>query len=451
MSLWQPAQRAESALQDVTLSHLSTCLRWTYHDLLVRVESLATLLKGFGCMPGMRLAAVVWNSAEWALFFWTAVRTGMVFVPIDPRVSVEIRSMLSAVLPEVLIVQGAEEAASSEYWEADPPRNIVLRIQCSGETADGWRDLSALLTPAPSSAMETSNKPLQASRSRTQDALVIFTSGTTGHPKGCRHADRNLVAQISDYDSNLDLSVVDRWLIHTPVSHIFAVNNALRAWKAGDAVVFASRSFDVASTLTALQAENCSIMSATPSLITALLGHPEFPDPDTLSLSLVTLAGTDIGKDDVDLCRKSLGAKHAIQAYGLSEGAPLISWSRQDPMLHDGFHAGVGKVLPGAAIRICRPGSRDVVAIGEIGELHAGGPSMCSGYLDNVDNKTFYDDMLGRWYMTGDQASIDEKGVIHILGRYKDVIIRGGENIRPAKIEAALTSIQGVQVRFCRY
>jgi len=109
-------------------------------------------------------------------------------------------------------------------------------------------------------------------------------------------------------------------------------------------------------------------------------------------------------------------------------------------------YPGVGKVLPGARIRICPPSSREVLRRNVPGELHIGGTSVISGYLGGADAEAFYEDACGTWLKTGDQAIIDENGVVHILGRYKDLIIRGGENVSPAKIEKCLEHIPGLFV-----
>ena len=438
VSLWQGESGNEAPPHPA-------CLRWTYHDLLSRAETVAAALRRQGCGAGMQLAAVLWNSAEWALFLWAAARLDMTFVPIEPRVPGDVQSMLSALEPGVVVVQDSECAALGTAWRDGSNRGHVLCIQCSARPDDGWIGLAEFTRGV---GVSGAYAPLTAARPDINlPVLIIFTSGTTGTPKGCIHTNRNVLSQLNRYEGNPGCSVVERWLVHTPTSHIFAVNNVLRAWTAGDTVVFPSRSFDVASTITALTQEKCSVMSATPTLAKTLTAHGSFPETEHLHLSIVTVAGTQIRKDDIDLCRQGLGAKNAIQAYGLSEGAPLISWSRTDPMLADGYHTGVGKVLPGTNVRICRQGSKDILSRGQVGELHVGGSSIISNYLGNVNCDSFYNDHHGRWLVTGDQAKLDHDGVVHILGRYKDIIIRGGENIAPQKIEFALGRIQDLEVR----
>ncbi|KAK5995319.1 Acyl-CoA ligase sidI-like protein [Cladobotryum mycophilum] len=455
VSVWQPAAPNQSvATPDPTArSESSECLRWTYRNLQARAEQLASFLEGQGCGPGMHLAAILWNCAEWGLLFWAAAKIGMTFVPIDPRATDDIPFMLESTRPRVLVVQDADTAAAVQS-QVDSLGGCTLRLHCSGEaTTDGWMSLSRLLASDSFPQMKLISGAAGAggpSRANGSDgntpALIIFTSGTMGKPKACPHTNRNLAAQTSQYDANADREKIDRWLVHTPVFHIFAVNNAVRAWRLGDAVVFAAKSFSVDATAKALVHERCTIMSATPTLVKALLSHSEISSPQGLNLSLVTIAGTMIGPEDIRLCREGLGARDAIQAYGLSEGAPLISWSRGDSMLVDGWHAGVGKVLPGISLRICRPGTTEVLPRAETGELHVSGPPVISGYMGGVDDESFYTEGSVNWFKTGDRAIIDEKGVVHIMGRYKDLIIRGGENINPLTIETALNEFPGAQV-----
>lgn len=131
----------------------------------------------------------------------------------------------------------------------------------------------------------------------------------------------------------------------------------------------------------------------------------------------------------------------------MSEGGPPVSWARTDTMLTDGYHPGVGKVLPGAAVCVCEPGGRCVLERGEAGELHVSGPSVISGYLGGVDGDSFYADASGTWLVTGDQASMDADGVLHMTGRYKDLIIRSSESIHPVRIESAMAEIPGLQAQ----
>lgn len=462
VSLWQPSSHLSQAfLKYDAESNTGTAghpLTWSYHDLMGLSGALALSLKKLGCDASMRLAAVLWNSADWGLFFWTAVRLGVAFVPIDPRDDGDAELTLSSLEGNYVVVVQDEKGA--DCVDASTRERATIRIQCSGNTREGWTALRKILRPSgivdendkaatsgagePDGLVSLLQASVAAAAAATGDAaLLIYTSGTTGSPKGCLHTHRRLVSQTCDFDPNTDASLIDRWLIHTPVSHIFAVNNCLRAWKCGDCVVFPSRKFEIGATIDALVSEKCTIMSATPTLAKALLSHPKFPDSNELNLELITLGGMHITEQDISLCKNGLGAKAVTQAYGMTEGAPLISLARTDPILQRSTRKGVGKVLPGAKIRICHPDSGAVLKRGEIGELHVSGESVITCYLGDRGQEMFYDDSISRWLKTGDQAKMDEDGIVHILGRFKDIIIRGGENISPARLEAQIKETIG--------
>ncbi|EHK23348.1 uncharacterized protein TRIVIDRAFT_37084 [Trichoderma virens Gv29-8] len=451
VSLWQPADGSRVS-EDANLTARSECLRCSYGNLRDSVEHLADTLEKLGVGVGMHVAAVLWNCAEWGFLLWACVKIGAVFIPIDPRVTDDVCLMLESISPRVLVVQDTESAVLLD-GQMSRPQYSLLRVHCGSGSVDGWISLGQLL------ARDSTLQGLEGLGDTDDDqgprrangntpALIVFTSGTTGKSKGCPHTNRNLVSQTNNYDANADPSFVDRWLVHTPVCHVFAINNALRAWRHGGTVVFAAKSFHIDATLTALVQEKCTVMSATPTLVRALLSHSSFPSSRDLNLSIVSISGTMIGPEHMRLCREGLGARDAIQAYGMTEGAPIISWSRRDEMLVDGYHAGVGKVLPGAAVRVCRPGTRQVLSRMQVGELHIAGTSVIHNYLCDDESEQreerFYNDNSGRWLKTGDQAMIDNKGVVYILGRYNDLIIRGGENINPLKIESVLAEIPGL-------
>ncbi|KAK5651692.1 hypothetical protein OQA88_11758 [Cercophora sp. LCS_1] len=420
-------------------------IRWSYEDLYHKSSGLAQWLDNHGLQPGARVATFLWNSAEWGLFLWASARLGAVFTPLDPRIiSTEAGVFLSASTPSVIVVPDAEAAhLLTPRFVHHIANNSRILIQASGEPVPGWVQLRSIL----SSPFGT-NSDITISSGRTtpnSDALLIFTSGTTAAPKGCPHTHTSLVAQTHQYCPNRE-PIVDRWLVNTPVSHIFAINNAIRAWRLGNAVIFPSKTFDVTAIIRALADEQVTFMSAVPTLVKGLLAHPAFPGKERLNIKLVTIGGTIITPQDIGLCLEGLGADHAVQGYGMSEGAPVISWLRWDPLLEKscGYHPGVGKALPGVNLRVCVPGTRDVVARGETGELHVGGPAVITEYLGGVEKDKLYVDAVGNWLVTGDQARMDEDGIVYILGRYKDLIIRGGENISPGKVELAIGEIEGV-------
>jgi acyl-CoA synthetase (AMP-forming)/AMP-acid ligase II len=272
----------------------------------------------------------VWNSAEWVLFFWVAARMKMTFVPLDPRIiEQDIDDYISRLVPSIIVVQD-EAAASTLERVTSQLQQLKVRICCAEYPASSWTSLSSLYL------LEIDTKLFVESISPGQGiALIVFTSGTTSTPKGCCHTSANLWSESYDYDPDKDREIGEKWLIHTPTSHIFAVNNCLRSFRYGGTVVFASKTFDIHASLKALELHQCTRMSAIPTLVQGLLSLPKFPGKEKLALNYVTIGGTLIKEEDIQMCKR-LGSNSVIQAYGMSEGAPITSWLRDDPLIKSG-------------------------------------------------------------------------------------------------------------------
>lgn len=174
-------------------------------------------------------------------------------------------------------------------------------------------------------------------------------------------------------------------------------------------------------------------------MLLALLRQPTFRPEKTRSLQKVLLGGTVVSPSIVATVTDPtlLGASEAIVGFGMTEGLPICSSSSKQGMKVDRGALSIGKALPGVRIRVCQSGTRRILMRGETGELHFSGGMVISGYLFG-DNRCFYDDESGHWITTGDEAMMDLEGNVFIFGRYKDLIIRGGENLSPALIENCL-------------
>ena len=181
-------------------------------------------------------------------------------------------------------------------------------------------------------------------------------------------------------------------------------------------------------------------------MLLALLKQPNFDPGKTRSLQDVGLAGTIVLPSIISaaLDPEGLGVPRVSVNFGMSEGHLIIGTNTDEGVKIERGAVGMGKARPGLKVRVCRDGSREVLKRGETGELHVSGDMIIGGYLFG-SNEPFYDDDEGHWFATGDQAIMDTDGVIFILGRYKDIIIRGGENISPALIEGCLSEA-GVMV-----
>lgn len=436
-------------------------LRYTFNRLRNEATSLAVALYAHGVRPGQPIVAFLYNCAEFAIALWAAARLNVPFVPLDPKRVAdqsEIEHCLRLIKPAVLLADTSLADVLQKILSPDLSHS-TLRIVTSaaGSSTMGWLPLSEMLHEKdPTQTASTLAVIDENSVNIDSDiAFVVFTSGTTGFPKACPHTSRTLWACYTGSRWLRRILPDHKFLQHLPASHIFGYVHMLASWAAGASVVFPSKSFDAKDSLDTLEAEKCTHISAVPTIIKALISHQEFSSGRAKSLLQISLGGTAITTELIRICQDTtgsgLGVANTTLAYGMSEGSPTLGWHHSTkPMVEDGLMA-VGQPIPGARARICKFGSHDCVPYNEVGELHIGGPALISGYISSEDS-SFYDSDDCHWLATGDQARMNESGAIFILGRYKDIIIRAGENLAPFKIEACVSKMfPSITVRLSKF
>ncbi|KAI4242222.1 MAG: hypothetical protein LQ352_007274, partial [Teloschistes flavicans] len=435
---------------------------WTYSDLHIRVNALAAALHGLGIQKGDAIAAFLDNRAEWAMLFWTSIRLDTVFVPLDPRTiksREEITHILSVTKPAVLVVldEGTADSLRQNFTDLIAPIAVRIVLFRQGkEVDDSWMSMEEFMSLSGTlnneREMAASNhvtKIAVPSPSNDLDipALVIFTSGTTSLPKAALLTYSNIVAAAFAFRQVRHLGFESVLLQHLPVFHSWSICMSLAVWLSGGTIVYPSRNFDARATISGIEKETCTDMLAVPSMIQALVTHTLVKTTNFQSLQTIDLAGTIILPDVVRACQDLLQAPKTSVVYGMTEGSGVAgSDNYHIPYTRDTIPSILpcGTAMAGARLKVCVPGTRTVLKRGETGELHMGGLQVISGYLDR-ESTDFYTDGGVNWVVTGDQAKIDEGGLLYVLGRYKDVIIRGGENLSPAIIERCLDSITGIK------
>ncbi|KAL8798047.1 MAG: hypothetical protein Q9182_007000 [Xanthomendoza sp. 2 TL-2023] len=444
---WQPADHLSSwtlknAVSTAKSSSESDCLSWTYIELQSAVEQLASVLWGNGVRRGSRIAAFLSNSVEWCLFFWACARLTACFCPLNPDSAQrpqELHRLLELLKADAIVVQDSDQSTEIEKNAPHLVRSIALKIACGpvpNEQREHWTELSTL---QPSQQLPQGGP----ASSGNDPTLILFTSGTTGVPKACAHSAMTLGSGTHSNYKLIDKS--HRCLFDLRNFHIVA-SLTLLYWRAGAAVVFPSKEFDPTATLQALRSQCITHLHATPSTIYALLDHPLFDTNQPQHLLSLTLTAEIISTDLLHKCKEQLRIKRVLSGWGMTEGIGLINFGYKIGMPLRGGILAVGEVLPGVKVRICQPGTRIPVKRGDLGEIHCGGNPVIRGYLEDDAHTAFYSDNYGHWFVTGDQASMDDDGTILIHGRYKDIIIRGGENISPVTIEVCLNSQANVKV-----
>jgi len=256
----------------------------------------------------------------------------MSFIPLDPRsMSETADEYLSRLRPSIVVVQD-EAGATSLRACSSILENPKVLISCTTLASEPWMSLSTLSMDEIPAA-----NPFSQSENPGDDiALIVFTSGTTSTPKGCLHTARNIWSESIDFDPDHPSVVpLQKWLVQTPVSHIFAINNCLRSFRYGGVIYFPSRTFDINTSVKAIEEHRCTRLSAVPTLVQGLLSVKKYPPKERVALHYIALAGTLIKDEDVSMCKK-LGSDFVVQVYGMSEGAPVTSWLRDDPLFANG-------------------------------------------------------------------------------------------------------------------
>ncbi|KAL8867637.1 MAG: hypothetical protein Q9174_005528, partial [Haloplaca sp. 1 TL-2023] len=425
-------------------------IRYTFGELHRHAAAFAVALYDHGIRPGQPIVAFIYNCAEFATALWAAARLSVPFVPLDPRMlvnKVETEHCLRIIRPAVILSDCGFTAALQEILNADSlhtPMRIATR--CDEAMATNWIPLPGLLeekdpvtTASTLASIDNSPDDLDG-----DVAFVVFTSGTSALPKACPHSSRGLWAGSVRTRWLRDIQPGDRLLQHMPNSHVFGYTDMLGFWTAGGTVILPSRSFDAKETLKAIAAEHCTHITAVPTIVQALVSHPDFSSGNLRTLRHVTLGGTGISPEVIRLCQDTtghgLGAIAAVPLYGMSEGPSILGCASSTTMVFEDDLASVGQPLLGARAKICKPGSQECLAYDEVGELHIGGATIINGYMQS-DNGAFYHDDGYHWLVTGDQARMNRSGAVFILGRYKDAQVVGIPDDIAGEVPAAVLSI----------
>ncbi|KAK3048095.1 hypothetical protein LTS18_013019, partial [Coniosporium uncinatum] len=322
--------------------------------------------------------------------------------------------------------------------------SVKLMASAAEQKPEGWQSLKDALSDSPG-AFDVLDDPENSFNDEV--AAILFTSGTTSLPKGCLHTNKTYSTVFRNLAVNLALDETKASCNHMTVTHGFGMIYSGAFWVSGAKVVYPNTQFDPKSTLQAFELEGCTHLPGVPSLLYSLFESPLLESKKPTTLLQVELSGAMILPEVVRLAREKLGAKKVSACYGLTEGGPTISWHHNDVPDEYTEHVSPGFPVPGAMLRICAQDSREPLKRGEPGEIHQGGPSLIQGYLGGAKQEEFYDDEHGHWNITGDQGIMLESGELIVSGRFKDIIIRGGENISPLQIEAVINTKRGIDIQ----
>ncbi|NIM27512.1 MAG: AMP-binding protein [Gammaproteobacteria bacterium] len=427
-------------------------VHWSYAELSARVDAFAAGLLSLGLEPGARVGVWAPNCAEWVVAQFATAKAGLVLVNINPAYRLaELEFAVNRVGCEALIV--APRLKSSDYIamirelcpgvaDSEPgqlrcERLPTLRwlIRLGDETSPGFLNFDQVAERADNAHREA----LESTSARLQfdDPINIqFTSGTTGQPKAATLTHHNIVNNAFFVGRQMALSERDRVCIPVPMYHCFGmVLGTLCCVAHGATMVFASESFVPGAVLATVAAERCTALHGVPTMFIAELDEPGFEEFDLSSLRTGIMAGAPC---PVELMKRVMADMHLEQitiAYGMTETGPVSFQTHVDDSLERRVQT-VGRVLPHIEIKIVDDEGR-IVPRGTAGELKTRGYCVMPGYWTDPERTAQAIDSA-RWIASGDIASIDEDGYCRIVGRVKDMLIRGGENIYPREIEEFL-------------
>jgi fatty-acyl-CoA synthase len=425
-------------------------VRQTWREFADTVDVVARGLMALGVRPGDRVGMWSPNFAEWAYVQFATAKIGAIQVNVNPAYRThELQYALAqsgcstlVTFPSFTAPSGAVSPYREMVDEVRPALAQLERVIYAG-TQD-WTDLLAAaddVTPD-----ELADRA--ASLTNTEPINIQYTSGTTGSPKGATLSHRNILNNGWFVGEALRYTEEDRVCIPVPYYHCFGmVLGNLACVTHGSAMVVPSATFDPGAVLAAVETERCTSLYGVPTMFVAELAHAELATRDLSSLRTGIMAGSPC---PVETMRRVIAEMHMSDvtiAYGMTETSPVSTQTSVDDSVHHRTTT-VGRVHPHVEIRLVDPATGDVVPRGTQGELCTRGYSVMLGYWDDPVKTAEAIDADG-WMHTGDLATMDADGYVNIVGRSKDMIIRGGENISPREIEEFLhqhPAIADVQV-----
>ena len=426
-------------------------IRWSWFDFQKQVDDMAGGLLALGLKAGDRVGIWSPNRSEWVVTQFATAQIGVILVNVNPayRLS-ELEYALNKVQVKALILAekfktsdyiGMVQTLSPELETSEPGRIHAQRlphlrwvIRMGRQKTPGMFNYEDLLSwggPA-----QKARLPELAAVLNPDDAINIqFTSGTTGNPKGATLSHHNILNNALCVAQAMKLTEQDRLCVPVPLYHCFGmVLSVLACVSVGASMVFPGEAFDPAATLKAASDERCTALHGVPTMFIAELALPDFAEYDLSSLRTGIMAGAPCPIETMKRVVQDMHMHEVTIAYGMTETSPVsFQSSTNDPL--EKRVSTVGRVMPHLEVKIVDEQGQ-IVPIGTKGELCTRGYSVMKGYWG--DDERTADAIKNSWMHTGDLATLDAEGYCNIVGRVKDMLIRGGENIYPREIEEFL-------------
>ena len=439
-------------------------VRFTYSQLAERVNKLAKAFISAGFQKGDRIGIWSPNNVQWLITQYATAKAGLILVTINPAYrSHELAYVLRQSGCKGLVLQNKFRSSNYEQMlcelcpelpnvstgkllsiEYEQLTTIISTTESSVSGIYSWAEFNDL-------SNESSDQDLDA-RLNGQDMddpiNIQYTSGTTGFPKGATLSHHNILNNGYFVAETMNFDESDRLVVPVPLYHCFGMVMAnLGCLTHGACVIYPSEVFEPEAVLHAVQSERATALYGVPTMFIAELALPNFSEYDLKTLRTGIMAGAPCPVDTMTQVNERMNMTEVEIAYGMTETSPVSFQTRVDSPLEKRVST-VGKVHPHVEVKIINPDTNKLCGVGEMGELCTRGYSVMLGYWENPEATSLAIDGHG-WMHTGDTAVMDLDGYVNIVGRIKDMIVRGGENIYPREIEEYLIAhrdIEDVQV-----
>jgi fatty-acyl-CoA synthase len=439
-------------------------IRLTYRELQAQVNRCARALLHLGVHKGQRVGIWAPTRAEWCITQFATGKIGAILVNINPSYRLhEVEYVLNQSGCSALVIASAFKASNytemiatlapelehSEIGElrAEKLPQLTTVIRLGEDRVPGmlpWADLMAMGDLVSDEQLQK----VQREQEFDDPINIQYTSGTTGFPKGATLSHHNILNNGYFVAELQNITSQDKICIPVPLYHCFGmVMGNLGCVTHGAAMVYPAEGFEPQATMEAVQEERCTSLYGVPTMFIAELAHPDFAKYDFSSLRTGVMAGSPCPVEVMKRVNTEMHMPEVEICYGMTETSPVSTQTRIDSPF-DKRVGTVGLVGPHLEIKIIDPASGQVVPVNQPGELCTRGYSVMLGYWNNPEaTATAIDN--ARWMHTGDLATLDDDGYINIVGRIKDMIIRGGENVYPREVEEFLYThpkVRDVQV-----
>jgi fatty-acyl-CoA synthase len=438
-------------------------VRWSYRELGEKVDAFAAGLIALGLKPGERIGIWSPNNAEWVVTQFATAKAGLILVNINPAYrlaeleyalnKVDCRALITATSFKTSDYVGMINTLAPELLHARPGHldaaklpSLRIVIQIGADTVPGAIPFDSVYTTG--GASEQAHLAELAGILQFDEPINIqFTSGTTGLPKGATLTHHNILNNGYFLGEAMAYTEQDKVCIPVPLYHCFGmVIGNLACITHGSAIVLPGEGFDPLATLQAVADEHCTSLYGVPTMFIAELDHPDFNKFNLTSLRTGMMAGAPCPIEVMRRCIRDMHLAEMTIGYGMTETSPVSTQTALDDPLERRVST-VGSVHPHVEVKIVDSEGR-IVPRGTPGEFCTRGYSVMLGYWDDEERTSQAIDAAG-WMHTGDLATMDADGYCNIVGRIKDMVIRGGENVYPREVEEFLyrhPKIQDVQV-----